>query len=58
MENEVEKSMKRMREKKATGGDDVPEDVLNLLGEDGLRIKKKTDQQQSESGARISLKLK
>lgn len=50
--------MKRMREKKATGGDDVPEDVLNLLGEDGLRIKKKTDQQQSESGARISLKLK
>jgi hypothetical protein len=26
-----------MRDKKATGNDDVPGDVLGLLGEDGLR---------------------
>jgi hypothetical protein len=34
----VEKTMKAMRNKKATGGDDVPGDVLKLLGEDGLKI--------------------
>ena len=27
-----------MRNKKATGGDDVPADVLKLLGDDGLKI--------------------
>ena len=27
-----------MRNKKATGDDDVPGDVLNILGEDGLKI--------------------
>jgi hypothetical protein len=27
-----------MRDKKATGDDDVPGDVLKLLGEGGLRI--------------------
>jgi hypothetical protein len=27
-----------MRDKKATGNDDVPGDVLKLLGEDGLRL--------------------
>jgi hypothetical protein len=30
--------VKQIREKKATGGDGVPGDVLKLLGEDGLRI--------------------
>jgi hypothetical protein len=33
----VEKANKEMRDKKATGDDDVPVDVLKLLGEDGLR---------------------
>jgi hypothetical protein len=34
----VEKAIKEMRDKKATGEDDVPGDVLKLLGEDGLRL--------------------
>jgi hypothetical protein len=34
----VEKATKEMRDKKATGDDDVPGDVLKLLGEDGLRL--------------------
>jgi hypothetical protein len=34
----VEKAIKEMRDKKATGDDDVPGDVLKLLGEDGLRL--------------------
>jgi hypothetical protein len=33
----VEKAIKKMGDKKATG-DDVPGDVLKLLGEDGLRL--------------------
>ena len=35
--SEAEKAIKEKREKKATD-DDVPGDVLKLLGEDGLRI--------------------
>ena len=38
MQSEVEKAIKEMREKKATGHDDLPVDVLKQLGEDGLRI--------------------
>jgi hypothetical protein len=34
----VEKAVKEMRNRKATGDDDVPGDVLNLLGEGGLKI--------------------
>jgi hypothetical protein len=34
----VEKAVKETRDKKATGDDDVPGDVLELLGEDGLII--------------------
>ena len=34
----MEKAIKEMRNKKATGDDDVPGDVLKLLGEDGLKI--------------------
>jgi sorting nexin-29 len=34
----VEKAIKEMTDKKATGDDDVPGDVLKLLGEDGLRL--------------------
>jgi hypothetical protein len=34
----VEKAVKEMRDKKATGDDNVPLDVLRLLGEDGLKL--------------------
>jgi hypothetical protein len=34
----VEISIKEMGDKKATGDDDVPGDVLLLLGEDGLKL--------------------
>jgi len=37
LQSEVEKSIKEMNEK-ATGDDDVPGDVLRLLGEGGLKI--------------------
>jgi hypothetical protein len=36
LQSEVEKAINEMRDKKATGDDDVPGDVLKLLGEDGL----------------------
>jgi hypothetical protein len=39
--NEVEKAIKKMRNKKATGDDDVPGDLLKLFGEGGLKIMKK-----------------
>ena len=35
---EVEKVIKEKRNRKATGDDDVPGDVLKLLGEGGLKI--------------------
>jgi hypothetical protein len=38
LQSEVGKAIKEMRNKKATGDDDVPGDVLKLLGEDGLKI--------------------
>jgi len=38
LQSEVEKAIKEMRNKKATGDDDVPGDVLKLLGEGGLKI--------------------
>ena len=41
MQSEVKKAIKEMRNKKATGDDDVPGDVLKLLGKDGLKIMKK-----------------
>jgi len=41
LRSEVEKAIKEMRNKKATGDDDVPGDVLKLLGEGGLKIMKK-----------------
>jgi len=34
----VEKSIKEMRNRKATGDDDIPGDVLKILGEGGLKI--------------------
>jgi len=38
LQSEVEKAIKEMRNKKATGDDDVPGDVIKLLGEGGLKI--------------------
>ena len=37
MQSEVEKAIKVMSNKKATGDDDVPGDVLKLLREGGLK---------------------
>ena len=44
LQSEVEKAVKEMRNRKATGDDDVPGDVLKLLGESGLEILKKTNE--------------
>ena len=38
LQREVEEAIKEMRNKKATGNDDVPGDVLKSLGEGGLKI--------------------
>ena len=38
LQGEMEKGIKEMRNRKATRDDDVPGDVLMLLGEGGLRI--------------------
>jgi len=38
LHSEVEKAVKEMRDKKAVGHDDVPGNVLKLLGGGGLRI--------------------
>jgi len=38
LQSEVEKAIKEMRSRTATGDDDVPVDVLKLLGEGGLKI--------------------
>jgi len=38
LRSEVEKAIKEMRNRKATEDDDVPRDVIKLLGESGLKI--------------------
>ena len=38
LQSEVEKDIKEMRTRKATGNDEIPGDVLKLLGEGGLKI--------------------
>jgi hypothetical protein len=38
LQSEVEKAVKEMRNRMATGDDDIPADVLKLLGEGGLKI--------------------
>jgi len=38
LRSERERGIKEMRDKKTTGGDDVPGDVFGLLGEGGHRI--------------------
>ena len=49
MQSEVEKTIKEMRNKKAAG-DDVPGDVLKLLGEGGLKIMTKLINTSYETG--------
>jgi hypothetical protein len=41
LQSEVERATKEMRNKKATGDDDVPGDMLKLFGEGGLKIMRK-----------------
>ena len=38
LQSEVEKAIKELRNRKATGDDDIPGNVLKLLGEGGLKI--------------------
>ena len=61
LQSEVEKAIKEMKNRKATGDDDdddVPGDVLKLLGEGGLKIMTKlTPFMKLESGPRTSRKL-
>ena len=38
LHSKVEKAIKEMKDKKATGDDDVPEDVLKLMGNNGLKL--------------------
>ena len=38
LQSEVEKAIKEMRNRKATGDGDIPGDVIKLLGEGGLKI--------------------
>jgi len=40
LQSEMEKVFKEMRNRKATGDDDIPGDVLKLLVEGGLKIMK------------------
>jgi hypothetical protein len=53
----VEKAIKEIRDKNATGDDDVPGNELKLLGEDGLKLKTQLINSIYESGPEISLKL-
>jgi len=59
LQSEVEKAIKEMGNKKATEDEDVPEDVIKLLGEGGLKIMKKLFNTiyETGSGPRNSRKL-
>ena len=50
LQSEVEKAIKEMRNKKATGDDDVPGDVLKLFGGGGLKIMTKLIENIYETG--------
>jgi hypothetical protein len=43
LQSDTEKAIKEIKNKKATGDDDEPGDVLKLLGEGGLKVMKKID---------------
>ena len=59
LQGEVEKAIKEMRNRKARGDDDIPGDLLKLLGEGGLKIFTKliNTYMKLESGPRTSQKL-
>jgi hypothetical protein len=38
LQSKVEKAIKELRDKKATGDDDIPGDVLKLLREDSVKL--------------------
>ena len=60
LQSEVEKTIKEIRNRKATGDDDIPGDVIKLLGEGGSKILSKlgnTIYIILESGPRTSQKL-
>jgi hypothetical protein len=61
LQTELEKAIKEIWTKKATGDGDIPGDVLKLLGDDSLRLMKQlinnVQYMKLESGPRISLKL-
>jgi hypothetical protein len=52
LRSEVEKAIKKMRDKKATGDDNVPVEALKLLGDDGLNLLKQMISNIYESGER------
>jgi hypothetical protein len=52
LQSEVEKAVKEMRNRKATGDDDVPGDVLKLLGGGDLKILTKLISTICETGER------
>jgi hypothetical protein len=52
LQSEVEKAIKEMTNKKATGNDDIPGDVLQLLGDGGLKIMTKLINTIYETGER------
>ena len=57
LQSEVEKAIKEMRDRRATGDDYIPGDVFKLLGEGGLKILTKlTPYMKLESGRTISQK--
>jgi hypothetical protein len=60
LQSEVEKAIKKMRNKKATGDDDVPGDVFKLLREDGLGLMTQQINNIRETGERLKdfIKLK
>ena len=51
--SEVEKAVKEMRNRKSIGDDDVPGDVLKLLGEGGLKILTKLINTIYETGQKL-----
>jgi len=50
LQSEVEKAIKEIRNKKATGDDDISGEVLKLLGEGGFKIMKKLINNSYETG--------
>jgi hypothetical protein len=50
LRSELEKAVEEMRDKKATGDDDVPVEALKLVGDDGLNLLTQLINNMYESG--------